>query len=151
MTLKQGLHQATSFIKQYTVHFVIVMIGSAWEYWLGKTKKIVANSSWELLALLAKRLIKGETKMEKDLVKGQYGGIVLTESAGNVTLSGTLSASLGGGEAQGVVSVSGSIGVTLQASHLIDMGLDLAAAKYPSVASLIAAAKLAIDAELAKA
>lgn len=88
--------------------------------------------------------------MQKDIVKGQYGGLSVSEQGGEVVLAGSLSASLGGGEAAGVVKVGGSLSISVEAKQLIDLGLDLAAAKYPAVASLIAAAKTAIDAELAK-
>lgn len=86
----------------------------------------------------------------KVLVSGQHGSVSVSEDGGHVVLSGSVSASVGGGEAKGVVGVSGSLALTLEAKQLIDLGLDLAAAKFPGAASLIEAAKAGIDAELAR-
>lgn len=72
----------------------------------------------------------------------------ISEAAGNVTLAVTLSESAGGGALAGVASVSGSLSVSFGAKQLIDAGLELAAAKYPSVAALITEAKVLIDAEI---
>lgn len=42
-------------------HVVILLAYSVWEYWLGKTTKVIANSSWELIVYLLK---KGFSKLK---------------------------------------------------------------------------------------
>ena len=41
-------------------HWVLLFAYSVWEYWLGKTEKILACSSWELMGQLIKRVFKKE-------------------------------------------------------------------------------------------
>lgn len=40
-------------------HWMLLFAFSIFETWLGRTKKIVANSSWELLAWGMKRCFQG--------------------------------------------------------------------------------------------
>lgn len=89
--------------------------------------------------------------INKVIPLGTVGNLVLAEEAGVVSLKLSLAESVGGGSVAGVVKAGLSAEVELSAAQLIDVGLELAKAKFPSVASLIDAAKLAIDAELAKA
>ncbi len=86
----------------------------------------------------------------KTLVSAEGVSVSISESAGVASLSASLSKSAGGGEAAGIVAVSGSLNLSLDAKHLIDLGLELAEAKYPSVASVIALVKAGVDAEIAK-
>lgn len=156
MNLKTTLHQTLSYIKEHTVHFVVAIGYSSLEYWLGKTKKLVANSTGELLFTLVKRLFT-KTKddktmaLSKVLVAGPHGNVEVSEVGGKVMLTGTLSASLGGGGAEGVMGVSGNVSLTLEAKQLIDLGFELAKAKFPGAGALLDAAKGAVDSELAKA
>lgn len=86
----------------------------------------------------------------KELVSSDLGSVSVSESAGVVSLVGMAKASLGGGAAAGVASIDAKVAINLEVKHLVDLGLDLAAEKFPAVKSLIDAAKAVIDAELAK-
>lgn len=87
---------------------------------------------------------------QKVIPMGEYGALTVSESAGAVSLSVSASASAGGGSLAGVASASLSASIQLSAKQLIDLGLDLAAAKFPVAGGLIEAAKAGVDAELAK-
>ena len=89
--------------------------------------------------------------LSKTLYSGPAGSVSVSESGGVVSLSGSLSSSAGGGEAKGVASVYASVTVSIGAEQVLDMGLDIAAAKYPALAAEIALIKAAANAELAKA
>jgi hypothetical protein len=88
--------------------------------------------------------------MEKVLLSGKLGSLSASESDGVVALTGSLSASLGGGAAAGVVSVSSSNTVQVPLPLLSNLGLDLAAEKLPALASEINALKALLNAEWAK-
>jgi hypothetical protein len=75
----------------------------------------------------------------------------ISEAAGIVTLQASLAQSVGGGQAAGALKASASVEIDIEVKQLIDLGLELAQAKFPAAAALIAAAQSAIDAELAKA
>ena len=81
---------------------------------------------------------------------GSAGQLSITEAAGIATVQVSLSEAVGGGSVAGAVKASVSAEVSISAMELVDAGLALAEAQFPSVASLIAAAKTAIDAEVAK-
>lgn len=89
--------------------------------------------------------------LSKVIPIGSVGSLSLQESAGMVSVKVTVSQALGGGSVAGAVKASATAEVDVSAQVLIDAGLELAAAKFPAVASLLQAAKVAIDAELAKA
>lgn len=82
---------------------------------------------------------------------GQVGALSVSESAGVVNLNVSVSATLGGGQAAGIASASLSGGVSMSVKQLIDLGADLAAAKFPSLAAVFKEAQALIDAELAQA
>ena len=88
---------------------------------------------------------------QKQYPIGKFGQLTISESAGVVSLGVTGSATLGGGEAAGIASASLSASVNMSAKQAIDLGLDLAAAKFPSVAAVIKEAQALIDAEIASA
>ncbi len=140
-------------VLQYVPHVIGLVIGkSLADYCLSKTEKIAANSTGELLVWGFRRLFKKENVMlSKTLYSGPAGSVSVSESGGVVSLSGSLSASAGGGAAKGVVGISGSLSISLGAGQVCDMGLDIAAAKFPALAAEIALVKAALDAELAKA
>ena len=124
-----------------------------WEYWLGKTKKVAANSTIELFFWLAKRLFRKKGNrmgFSKEIVSGDAGSLIISEDSGVAKLALVGSVSLGGGSMAGVVKAKASVEVDVSAQQLIDAGLELAAHKYPAAAPLIEMAKKAIDAELAK-
>jgi hypothetical protein len=77
--------------------------------------------------------------------------IDVSEAAGVVTLKASIAQSVGGGQAAGALKASAIVELDLEVKQLVDLGLELAAAKFPTAAALIAAAQSAIDAELAKA
>lgn len=81
------------------------------------------------------------------MITKTFGPVTISEEAGIVTVSA--SAALGGGAVAGVASVQASI--TLSAVQLLDAALVLAEAKFPTVATEIAALKVMVDAEIAKA
>lgn len=87
---------------------------------------------------------------QKVIPLGEAGSLTIAESGGVAKLSASIGASLGGGAVAGVLKGSATLELDVGAQQLVDLGLDLAAAKFPSVAPLIAAAKSAIDAQLAK-
>ena len=86
----------------------------------------------------------------KVLASNEFGSVSVSESGGVASLTANASAKLGGGEAADVVSFTTSNGIQISAKQLIDLGLELAASKYPSVAPEIALVQAGIDAELAK-
>lgn len=48
---------------QFDFHHGLLLFGySLWEYWLGKTKRFVANSTWELILHGVRRLLRRKTK-----------------------------------------------------------------------------------------
>ena len=77
------------------------------------------------------------------------GPLTISESAGVVTIALAADASVGGGSVAGVVKASVSAQAQLSAAQLIDAALELAAAKYPSVAIEIQGVKALVVAELA--
>lgn len=82
----------------------------------------------------------------KTLVSGDLGSVTVSEDGGVASLTAQGSVSL----ADGAVKLVSSNSVQLDAKHFIDLGFELAASKFPSAAALIAVAKDAVDAELAK-
>lgn len=133
--------------------FIVLVAYKVWSYWLKKTELIAANSTAELISWGLKRLFKkGDSKMfSKEIKLGDAGSLVVSESAGVAKVILSIGTSVGGGEVAGVLKGAASIEVDLGAQQLIDLGFDLAAAKFPALAGLIAAAKAGVDAELAKA
>lgn len=117
---------------------------------LKRTERIAANSTRELITWGFKRLFKKErnSMFKKEYPLGDVGQVSIGESGGVVSISVSASHSAGGGSLEGVASASLSATVQLSAKQLIDAGFDLAAAKFPAAASLIAAAKAGVDAEL---
>lgn len=80
-------------------HIYLFFGFSLWEAWLGKTKKIVANSSWELIFWVFKRLFMGNKTMEKELVQGSKGDVKLTISAGKIRIEASGKLESAGGSA----------------------------------------------------
>lgn len=109
-----------------------------------------------VLWLLGRLLIRKVKTMSisKAIPIGQVGSLVLAEEGGKATAAINLSVSekAGEGSVEGFAKVSASVGVSAEvdAKLLIDAALDLAIAKFPGAASIIAGAKAAIDAELTK-
>jgi hypothetical protein len=85
----------------------------------------------------------------KTIALGSLGSLVVSESAGVAQLQLSVGDAIGGGQAAGVATASASVQAQVSAKQLIDLGFALAEAKFPSAASLIAAAQAAVDAELA--
>jgi hypothetical protein len=123
------------------------------DYIILKTESIAANSTRELILWGFKRLFKTNevSMLSKTLYSGPHGSVSVSESAGVVSLSGSLSAHAGGGAAKDVLGVSASVTLSLGVEQLCDMGLDIAAAKFPAFAAEIGLVKAALDAELSKA
>lgn len=77
--------------------------------------------------------------------------VTVSEAAGVVALTTSVDATLGGGSVAGVLGVKGSISAQVSAQQLIDLGLKLAADKYPAASVVISSVQAVIDAEIAKA
>ncbi len=77
--------------------------------------------------------------------------ITLSESAGVASVKIEVSESVGGGEAAGVLKAKAAVEIDLGAQQAADLVIGLLEAKFPSASGLLEAAKLALDAELAKA
>lgn len=82
---------------------------SIWEYWLGKTKKLVAASSWELLSCGVRRLLGKRKIMDTELVQGPAGDIKLTISGGKIRLEGAGNLSSVGGSAGAFIQEDGNV------------------------------------------
>lgn len=70
-------------------HWLLLFLFSVWESWLGKTKRVIANSSWGILSSLLARVIvknKKDKKMEKDIKVGD-GNLEIKIDAGKASLS----------------------------------------------------------------
>jgi hypothetical protein len=76
------------------------------------------------------------------------GPVSISESAGVATVSISQSIQAGGGSVAGFVSAQLSASAQVSAIMLIDAGLKLAAAKYPSLAVEIAAIQGLVDSEI---
>ncbi len=146
MTFLHSIYQDLVYIK----HWLLLLAFSVWEYWLGKTTKLIASSSWELIALGVKRLF-GRIEM-KQLLNVGNGALVLNEEGGSLSLEFNESLLVGGGEAAGIISIKGSGSVVLsgrQGLHLL-----LKAIEAHSPAALVPmeqAAEAIIDSAIAKA
>lgn len=79
---------------------------------------------------------------------GSEGALTLSEAGGVATLEISLAEKAGGGDVAGFLSAVASVGVKISAIQLMDAGLGLAAAKFPSLAAEIALVQAAIDAEV---
>lgn len=88
---------------------------------------------------------------KQEIALGEMGKLVVAEEAGEASIEIALSQALGGGQAAGVVHVQAGAKAVVEVKQIIDLGLDLAAAKFPMAAPLIMAAKAEIDAQLLKA
>lgn len=89
--------------------------------------------------------------MKKELFNFGNGAVVLSEEAGVVTLSLSEQASLGGGEAAGVISVQGSGSVVLKGKVGFDLAMKLLEAHSPAAFVPIEVAAAAIvDAAIEK-
>lgn len=124
-------------------------------FFLKRTERVAANSTGELIAWGFKLLFKSKKEEKSIMLNKQYplgsaGQVSISESAGVVSISVSASHSAGGGSMEGIASASLSASVQLSAKQLIDAGFELAAAKFPSAASLILAAKAGVDEELSK-
>lgn len=151
MTIKEIIAIKATEVKHAVVALLLTgVLERVSSFLLKRTERIAANSTRELVAWGFKRLFKKEknSMFQKQYPLGDVGQVSIGESAGVVSISVSASHQAGGGSLAGVASASLSATVQLSAKQLIDAGLDLAAAKFPAAASLIAAAKAGIDAEL---
>ena len=107
----------------------------------------------ELVALEFKKLFKENEKMgfSKVIPIGSAGSLSLNESAGGFSAVVSLQESVGGGAAAGAAQAKASIEFDIAGKQLMDLSLDLLAAKFPSLSAEIALIKAAADAEVAKA
>lgn len=71
-------------------HWLLLFAFSLWEHWLSKTKKIIANSTWELISYLIFK--KRKEKMEKDIKLGDAGDLDISLSGGKATLQVSVAA-----------------------------------------------------------
>lgn len=79
---------------------------------------------------------------------GSAGSLTISEAAGEGKLVLSV-AEAAGGSLVGVAKASINVEVDVSVAALVDVGLALAEAKYPSAAALIAGIKGIIDAEVA--
>jgi hypothetical protein len=71
--MRSYAYEFFGMVKEYVIHLFVLMGFGLWEYWLGKTKKVAANSTIELFSWLIK---KKEIKMEdKSLVHESLGEV----------------------------------------------------------------------------
>lgn len=153
MTFKELIAIKATEVKHAMVALLLTgAVERVSSFLLKRTERIAANSTRELIAWGFKRLFKKEKSnmFQKQYPLGDVGQVSLSESAGVVSISVSASHSAGGGSLEGVASASVSASIQLSAKQLIDAGFDLAAAKFPAAASLIAAAKAGVDSELAQ-
>lgn len=90
-----------------------------WEYWLGKTEKLAASSTWGLLAWGVRRLFKRELKMNtllKAALKELMDLVTVGKTAAAKNYTGLFTALLGAGEdVPAIVSNWGDLKPELQA------------------------------------
>lgn len=84
----------------------------------------------------------------KKIPVGSNGSLDIEEAAGMASVSFSLSET-SGGSIEGIVLGSVSAKVQVDAKSLIDVGLDLIKAKYPSADALLTGLQAIIDAEVA--
>lgn len=77
-------------------------------------------------------------------------GVTLTEANGVFSIAIDESLAVGGGKTAGVLKIAGKGEADLDAGMLVDVGLQAAAAKYPSLAAGILTLQALFDAEKAK-
>lgn len=142
-------HDLLHSIEGYTKEILFFLAYGAIECWLGVTTKTHANSIPQLIGEIiigfGKRLFKiKENKIvnySKDISLGSSGKLNVSEANGLVTLRA--SQALGD-----IVGLSAEI--KIDAVHLIDAGFEVAKQKFPGIASMLDAARVAIDHELGK-
>lgn len=120
--------QLLRLVEQGSKQLGLFIVFGLWEYWLGKTKRLVANSTVELLTRL---FTKGDKSM-KQLLNVGNGAIVISEDGGDFTLEVSETAALGGGQAAGIVAVQGSGKVVLKGRVAFDLGVALIKAHAPA-------------------
>jgi hypothetical protein len=108
-------------------HWLLLLTYSLWEHWLGKTKRIVANSTWELVLWILRR-----KKMEpKDIKLGDAGDLSIALAQGKATVSISVAAP--------GAALSASASLVVDAGALVDK-LEAAVEKaYPAGAPIEAA------------
>ena len=87
--------------------------------------------------------------LSKEIKLGSIGTLTISESSGVATLAISIAESVGGGDVAGFAKVGASVNVQLGVQELIDAGLALAAAKFPSAAPEINGLKAIMDAAIA--
>lgn len=85
--------------------------------------------------------------LNKTIALGSMGSLVLSEAAGKVSAVITL-AEQTAGSIPGAGKASLSASVELDGQAIIDVGLELLVAKFPSAAGLIEGLKAILDAEI---
>lgn len=130
-------HQTISFIKLHVIHATVLFLYSCLEYYLGRTKRFVANSVWEIIFGLFKKGDKAKM-FSKELQLGQVGSLAVSEAAGVATVKVSVNAAVGGGQAAGVLKAAASVEVDVEAAQLVQLALDLLKSKLPAgVQSLV--------------
>lgn len=86
----------------------------------------------------------------KTIAVGSQGSLVITEAEGVATVKFDLSQNAGGGPVAGFAQGQVSAQVSVSAKELIDAGLALAAAKFPTATVIITEVQAVIDAEISK-
>jgi hypothetical protein len=86
----------------------------------------------------------------KTIALGSAGSLVIAESGGNANVTVSLNESVGGGSVSGFAKATLSAEVQVSGAELINAGLALAAAKWPTLASAVTVLQGLIDTELAK-
>lgn len=84
----------------------------------------------------------------KVIASGKLGSVEISEEKGVVSIKGTVSAELGGGNTEGVLKVHNSTQIDMDAMELAFAGLDLLEAKIPSAKLPLEGLKKLIIAEL---
>lgn len=76
--------------------------------------------------------------------------IEVVSNNGALSLKASLSQSLGGGQASGVLKASAALEIDLGAQQAADLAMDMLSKQFPSISAAIGGLKILVDAELAK-
>lgn len=121
----------------YLPHLLgLVLVKSLSDHVIRKTESIAANSTAELFSRGFKRLFKmrGTSNNMKTLLSVANGALTVTEEGGVVSLN--IDASLGGGDAAGMVKGQASVQLNAQAG--LQLGEKLLNAHLPSSVQALA-------------
>lgn len=132
MTLPEWAQQALAHTESYGKEITGFIIYSVWELWLGKTTKLTANSTLELVMNGLVGLVFGKKKElvkmdEKTVALGQAGSLKFDIEGGKAVVS----VGVAGALAEGSLAVEAKVSATVDAAHLVDLLFAAVEAKSP--------------------